>query len=206
VRRPPKPEYPEDAAVQTSPWIDALAPALYFNDRFDSAFDFGLQGGGYLGHAVRLAARVVFHTGNDEEDYYFSSPNAAGYYYPSTESPSLMYGASAGVIAFGGSKFVMSPGIAFLRTDVSEHGTFLALSLPFEWTLRNGVRIGFELGLGNVQGASEVESCERAVATDCPDGITRSQDADSSFALYAQFQIGYGFGHPGPTKQPAAAE
>jgi hypothetical protein len=199
--KPPRPEYPSDAAVRTTPWFDALVPAVLFNDRFDPAFDVGLQGGAYLGGLVRVAARIIAHTGSERPGYEVST-YPGEYYEVPPEAPSFLYGASAGVIAVGGTRFVMSPGITFLRSDVSAYGTFIGFSMPFEWTLNNGMRIGFETGLGNMQGGTITEACE---PPGCTDGTERTKDRNANFSLYLHFQIGFGLGHPDPIR-PRAAE
>jgi hypothetical protein len=89
--------------------------------------------------------------------------------------------------------FVFSPGIALLRADVEDYGTFLGLSLPFEWVTNEGIRLGFEVDIGRAFGG-EVHS--RCGTPPCNAGPESSIDRPSRQAFYAHFQFGWGFNHP----------
>ena len=92
--------------------------------------------------------------------------------------------------------FVFSPGVTFLRTDVSEYGNMLGVAIPFEWTTSKGLRFGLEVGVGRAFGGSH--ECECTSGPNCVIGETKEVDRDDARALTLRFELGFGFNHPPP--------
>lgn len=205
--RPPKPVPPQDAAVQTSPFLDMLVAGVVLDRRFDHLFNIGLQGGAYLGGRVRLAARAIMFTSEPSDDLSYdyggfgSSEEiiAPGFIVDPSDPPLFLFGASLGLVAVGSRNFVLAPGLTVSRTDESDYGTFLGLSLPFEWVTDSGGRFGFELGVGRGIGGTARGVCANyATAAQCAQGERRDFERPSGAGFYAQFQIGWGFNRPAP--------
>jgi hypothetical protein len=91
----------------------------------------------------------------------------------------------------------MSPGLMLARTDVGDYGTMLGVSLPFDWVMNSGLRLGLEGGFGRAFGGQRAVSCSTPGAADC-NQRPRFEDRDAGLALWLQFQIGFGFNHPAP--------
>ncbi|MES1179351.1 MAG: hypothetical protein ABUL62_33855 [Myxococcales bacterium] len=184
----PKPRYPENAAVSSTPFLDVLVAGVSWEDRFSQFLDVGAQAGVYLGERVRLAVRGAIPTDKLNDEYYTDRST-----YRSKDA-AFLYGASAGIVAVSTRNFVLAPGAAFMRSDVSDYGTMLALSMPFEWVMPTGLRVGFELNLGRaVGGHTALPNC---VGTVCSGSAPVDRPAGTGF--WMQFQIGYGFNHPAP--------
>ncbi len=173
--RPARPRFPDNAAVVSSPFFDALIGAVAWGDRFSHGLSLGGQVGVYLAERVRLAARLTVPS---------SRVSVIGNVI-TAEQPSFFWGASAGVVAVSSSNFVWAPGLMMMRTDVSDYGTMLGFSMPFEWVLGNGMRVGTELDFGRVAGGKGVQCCVNEVV-----------DRESGSAVWLQFQLGYGVNHP----------
>src|SRR5262245_21817409 len=93
----PKPKYPDDAAVQTSPYFDLVAGGIALDQRYDQFLAVGLQAGIYLASRVRLAARGLLLTeksGDNADSYGLID---SGYSPDDSERASFIYGASLGV-------------------------------------------------------------------------------------------------------------
>jgi hypothetical protein len=148
-----------------------------------------------LGSIVRLGARLVIplESLKDEARVDFQSLN---WERQPSESPILLYGASAGLLAVGTRSFVLAPGLTFLRSDVSDYGSFVGLGVPFEWTTGSAIRIGLDLALGRVFGGSIREICSLFNTQSCVEGETREVDRPGGTGFYIHFQLGYGFNHP----------
>jgi hypothetical protein len=182
-----RPGYPEDAAVRSTPFADILVVSNAWQRRFSEGLSNGGQVGTYLAGRVRLAARLAFLTEtvrDDQED----SPGR------SSKAPSFLYGASAGFVVFRSPHFALSPGLLFARTNVSDYGTMLGLSVPFEWVTNDGVRLGLEIAGGSVFGGSSAVSC----SLNCDVAPVTFEDRQSGGALWLQFQVGFGIHHPAP--------
>ena len=181
--------------------MDATLNGTWLEDRYGDPFVFGVQGGAYLGEIVRVAVRLEMPTENARDEYsnWDSSsptPGGGGSTFTSprrSKAPTLLYGAALGVVATSSENFVFAPGLVFVRSDVSDYGSMLGISMPFEWVTSHGMRFGLELDLGRAFGGTvHNETCTS-------DGIVNpvctTSDADRppgrAFAL--RFQMGFGF-------------
>ena len=185
----PKPRYPNNSAVLSTPFLDLLVAGVSWEHRFAQFLDVGAQAGLYLGERVRLTVRAAIPTDTLNDEYYAypgrtPSPNA-----------SFLYGASAGIVAASTKGFLLSPGAAFMRSDVSDYGTMIALSMPLEWVLPSGLRVGFELNLGRAVGG-KTDGAQYCSNGACTQGARVDRPAGTGF--WMQFQLGYGFNHPAP--------
>ena len=194
---PPRPLYPDDSAVRSTPFIDALVTSVSWENRFSQFLVVGAQAGVYVAGRLRLTVNAMIPTDKLNDEYY--GDGAGNYEYASGRSKdaSFLYGASAGIVAARTSNFALSPGIAFARSDVSDYGTMLALSMPLEWVLPSGMRVGFVPNLGRVFGGSFV----RCADTFCSQSFRVDRPAGT--ALLLQFQLGFGFNHPAPSAPDA---
>jgi hypothetical protein len=185
---PPPLRYDNEAAVGSTPFFDAIIVAADWQNRISESASIGAQAGVFVAHRARLTAKISFPTegwGDQQADFGSSSKN-----------PSFFYAFSAGFAAVRTPTFVMSPGLMFARTDVSDYGTMLGFSLPLDWVTKGGLRLGLEGGLGPSFGGQRMVTCTGASA-DCSQQ-PRYQDRASGAALWLQFHIGFGFNHPGP--------
>ncbi|MEI9950083.1 MAG: hypothetical protein WDO74_14205 [Pseudomonadota bacterium] len=191
---PPPLRFPDDAAVSSSPFFDAIVVAADWQHRVSEAVSLGAQAGVYIAGRVRLTAKIAFPTesvGDQQLDFESA-----------TKVPSFFYAFSVGFAAVRTPTFVMSPGLMLARTDVSDYGTMVGVDLPLDWVMKSGLRLGLEGGLGRAFGGRSAVSCATPGATDC-NQRPRFEDRDAGLALWLQFQIGFGFNHPGPLP-PAA--
>ena len=194
---PPPLRYPDDAAVSSSPFFDAVVLAADWQHRFSESMNLGAQAGLYVVGRVRLTAKMAFvaeSVGDQQADY------GSG-----TKDPSFIYAFSAGVAALRTPTFVLSPGLMLARTDVADYGTMLGVSLPFDWVTNGAVRLGFEGGAGVALGGKTAVNCSTPGAADCGQS-PRYENRDAGVALWLQFQIGFGFNHPGPLPGKAAPQ
>ncbi|HEY0463052.1 MAG TPA: hypothetical protein VGC79_02535 [Polyangiaceae bacterium] len=190
---PPPLRYPDDAAVASTPFFDAIVVAADWQNRVSQSVNLGAQAGLYLAGRVRLTAKIAFPTeGTGDQQADFGS---------GSKPPSFFYAFSAGFAVLRTPTFVLSPGLLFARTDVSDYGTMLGLSLPLDWVTKSGLRLGLEGGIGRAFGGQRSITCSSA-AVDC-NQRPKFEDRDSGLALWLQFHIGFGFNHPGPLP-PAA--
>ena len=197
------PRFPSNAAVSSSPFVDALASSVSWQYRVSQALNVGLQAGMYAAGRIRLTVKATLPTTALNDDYYGfydSNPNGTAYYYREpSKTASLFYGASVGVVAVSSANFVMAPGVAFSRTDVSDYGSSLGVSLPFEWVTANGLRMGVVLDFGRAFGGSAHVRCMPnggASNATCATTPTLSQDRPAGTSVALQFQLGFGFNHP----------
>src|SRR5690349_18038807 len=70
---PPRQVYPEDSAVQSSPFLGATVSLVSLEDRFTDPLVLGISFGGYIARAVRLVARIEMPSTDDSENYYEST-------------------------------------------------------------------------------------------------------------------------------------
>lgn len=203
--RQPKAHYPDDAATQTSPFLDLLVAGIAQDKRFDHLFNVGMQTGAYLGGRVRVAARFIMLTSEPEDDLAHSSSSFGdddlpdGFAALASDAPIIVYGGSLGFSVVARRSFAFSPGVIVSRTDKSDYGTFLGMSAPFEWVTDDGARFGFEVGFGRGFGGEVRGRCESfGTVTPCDPGEERKFDRPSGGAFYAHFQFGWGFNHPEP--------
>jgi hypothetical protein len=195
----PRLVWPEDAAVQSSPFMDATISLISLEDRFFDPLVVGVGFGAYLGRLVRVVARLEMPSTSDGEQYY-DGGYTPGYAPRDTGAVTLLYGGSVGIVAAHSVAFVFSPGVTFLRTDVSGYGSMLGVAIPFEWTTSKGLRFGLEVGVGRAFGGSQEYEC--TFGPNCVVGETKEEDRDDARALTLRFELGFGFNHPPPETSP----
>jgi len=187
---------PDDAAVSSTPFFDAIVAAADWQHRFSQSANLGAQAGVYVAGRLRLTAKIAFPTeslGDQQADFGSGAKN-----------PSLFYAFSAGFAALRTPTFVMSPGLMVARTDVSDYGTMLAFSLPLDWVTKSGLRLGLEGAFGRALGGRSAVNCSTPGSADC-NQRPKYETRPSGTALWLQFHIGFGFNHPAPVL-PAAAD
>jgi hypothetical protein len=151
---------------------------------------FGGQVGGYAGGWLRLSARLAVPTDPSDNSGY---DDLLVNYAERIDTPSIMYGASLGVVVARRTKFVFSPGITLNRTDVGSYGTLFGASMPFEWVMRGGTRFGFEVAFGRGLGGEVKYEC---TAVNCVNDVSRDRDPGVFFMI--GLNIGFGLGYPEP--------
>jgi hypothetical protein len=194
--QPAPPRFPPDAAVSSSPFFDAIVLVADWQHRFSESANLGAQAGVYVVKRVRLTAKIAFPTesvGDQQAD--FDS---------GTKQPSFFYAFSAGYALVRTPTFALSPGLMLARADVGDYGTMVGLSLPFDWVMNSGLRLGLEGGFGRAFGGKRPVSCATPGAADC-NQRPRFEDREAGLALWLQFQLGFGFNHPAPITPSAAA-
>jgi hypothetical protein len=191
--------------VSSSPFLDLLVTSVSWQNRFSEFLDVGLQGGVYLAGRVRLTANVLFPTSalTDSYDPDYSAYLNTGYYYARqpSKSASVIFGVGLGIVAVSTPNFLMSPGLVFNHTDVSDYGSSLAAAFPFEWVTGDGVRLGFEFDAGRAIGGSYHEQCfsnSGAPGNGCASSAQLTLDRPAGTSIVLQFQVGFGFNHPDP--------
>jgi hypothetical protein len=192
---PPRVQLPEDLAARTTPFLDALVAVGGFEERFGHAFDIGVQAGTFIGARLRVAGRLIAFTSAPEDDVEtFGSSEFAG---TESDSPSVLYGGAVGLAAVSRPKFVVSPSVVFMRTDVRDYGSFVGIGVPFEWVMVKGPRIGFEIDVGRAFGGSVIERCQNlGIQQSCVPGEERRVERTAGTAIYLHFQIGWGLFRP----------
>jgi hypothetical protein len=202
---PARERLPDDAAARASPYVDLLVSGYELDERFRDPFSLGGQVGMYVAARLRLAARILFPLRQLSDDNSDSSPS--NYQTKRSDPPTLLYAASAGVVVVSTVNFVLSPGILFMRSDKSDYGTVLGLSLPLEWVTQSHLRFGSELGFGRAVGGNIREQCidVGVFPPPCSPGGVREVDRQGGLALYAHFQIGWAFSYPDPEPAPQPA-
>jgi hypothetical protein len=185
--------------VRTSPFFDIIVAGVAWQDRVSQALTVGAQAGAYLGGRLRLAVRAVVPADNvNDQSGFDTALEGVGYQRRPSNAPVMIYGASAGVVAYRAQNFALAPGLAFARTDVSDYGTMLAVSVPLDWVMASGMRIGFEVELGQALGGKLRYQCTDGVGVACGGPIQATRDRPSGTAFLMQFQIGLGLNHPDP--------
>ena len=198
---PPKPRFNDDAAVSSTPFFDLVLVGANWENRYSEFLILGAQAGVFVAGRVRLTARIAFPMESVHDEYYSSGFDQRQV---NSKALSLLYGASAGIVAVRTPTFVMSPGLAFGRTDVSDYGSMLAVSMPFDWVLATGLRVGLELNLGRAFGGRYgVTDCSGV--NGCADGTVHAVDRPAGTAFWLQFNFGFGFNHPQPLPLPPPA-
>jgi hypothetical protein len=148
---------------------------------------------------VRLAVRAAVPADTEtDQPGLDSSFDSSGYQRRPSDTPAFFYGASAGVVVHSTQDFALAPGIAFARSDVPDFGTMIAASVPLDWVMASGLRMGLELELGQAFGGLYRYQCQDTTGASCggPPQITRDRPSGTAFLM--QFQIGFGFNHPDP--------
>ena len=182
----PQPRFPDDAAVTTSPFLDAVVGGVSWKDRISQPPNVGAEAGVYLGGRVRLAVRAAVPSSDrTDQPVLDSSFDSAGYQRPLPTRRRFFYGASAGVVVHSTPYFALAPGLAFARTDVSDFGTMIAASAPFDWVMPSGLRLGFEAELGQAFGGSYRYQCQDSTGSSCggPPQITRDRPSGTAFLM-----------------------
>ena len=210
----------EDRMVRTSPFVDATVGGLNWSQRLSALFILGAQGGVFLARRVRVVGRIgVFAAEADEESSYSIEGLPSGYrgLEPESEPAVLVWGGSVGYAVGHSEGFALSPSFTFMRTDVSRHGSFLGLTLPFEWATRRSLRIGFEVTGGVAVGGTVRAICDGSSTTFSGIGTpsntclangqgmeTRDFNRPRGSGFYLGFQLGWGLG-PNPENEPATS-
>jgi hypothetical protein len=188
--------------------MDATLNGTWLEDRFGDPFVFGVQGGAYLGGLVRAAIRLEMPTDNARDDYseydYDSTPVPApgGQTYTSSnprnsDPPTLLYGGSLGVVATSSENFVFAPGVVFVRSDVSDYGNMLGISMPFEWVTSRGMRFALELDLGRAFGGKvHNRTCLNNISNGSQMCTEDTIDRPAGRAFALRFAMGFGFSRP----------
>lgn len=190
------PQAPDDFLRRTSPWVDFTLTSFYMENRAGNFLNFGVQVGGYFFERLRLAGRLVVPLEDVKDDlsHYSSGPGSSGSFRRiNARSLTMLYGVSAGVLVTNSRSFVFGPSVELQRTDVEAYGTTLAFGLPFEWTMRSNLRVGFELAIGHSFGGSVNQICETFTSpvTSCG---TSSVDRPSGTSVLFQYYMGWALG------------
>jgi hypothetical protein len=195
--------------------VDGLVTSVSWQNRVSQFLDVGLQAGVYAAGRVRLTASVLFPTSALTDQYQPSYADsqylgASDSYYSQAPSKaaSVFFGFGVGIVAVSTPNFVMSPGLVFSHTDVSDYGSSLAGAFPFEWVTSSGLRLGFEFDAGRAFGGSYHLRCTLVntggPANDCASGAQLTRDRPTGTSIVLQFQVGFGFNHPDPLPPPSA--
>lgn len=202
----PRPTYPEDAAGQTTPYLDLLMAGVAVDKRYDSILTVGVQGGVYLASRVRVVARVLMFTTEPEDDlqndYFGEGVLPTGCEAVGSDPPALLFGGAIGVAPVVRRNFVFAPGIGFHTTNVGDYGSLVTLAMPFEWVTDEGTRFGFEIDVGRAFGGRVTGRCFGG--SSCSAGEEQEFDRPAAPAFFAAFQLGWGFNHP-PAKMPQSS-
>jgi hypothetical protein len=195
VRPAPEPPYtggppalPRDFVLDATPWVDFSLTNFWIDERVSNFLNLGVQVGGYFFERMRLTARLVAPLEKVQDEQYggYYSGFDSMYVDRRSRNVTVLYGASVGLIISNSKTFLFAPGVLVMRTDVEDYGTSLALSLPFEWTTRRHLRIGFELALGQGMGGTQADSGIEGGTEPRPNGTF----------LLAQFGMGFSMGGP----------
>lgn len=192
---PVAPLEPSDEFLSNaSPWLDFTLTSFYFDERVGNFLNLGAQFGAYAFDRLRIAGRILTPLDDVEDggDNFFSSNFGGGSSSRAlrSRSVSLLYGASVGLVVTNSKAFVFGPNLGFLRTDVEDYGTAIALGLPFEWTTRKNLRVGFELSLGHALGGTLRRQC---IAGTSSCGLTRESRPGGTAVIF-QFDMGWALG------------
>jgi len=200
VSEPPSSPLPAtsvDFVARSSPWVDFSLTSFYMYDRVGNFLNFGVQVGGYFFERLRLSGRLVTPLEDVTDHYYeyndIGSSQQGSYRRIDSRNVSVLYGASVGLVVTNSRAFVFGPGLTLLRTDVEAYGSSVILTLPFEWTTRRNLRIGFELGLGRAVGGKVRMACTTYTSPGTSCGI-RTLDRPAGTAILAQFYMGWSLG------------
>lgn len=178
--------------------MDATLAGLWLEQRFGDPIVFGLQGGAYLGEAVRVVIRLEMPSKNATDEFrldYNDTGTSTNYFPRNSTAATLLYGATVGVVAASSEGFVFAPGVVFQRSDVADYGSMLGIAIPFEWVTTRGLRFGMEVDLGRAFGGTVHYNCSVGVS-ECATGPTFDGDRGAGRAFALRFQMGFGFNHP----------
>jgi hypothetical protein len=195
----PAKETPEEFLLRASPWIDFTLTSFWQEQRFSNFLNLGVQVGGYFFERLRLSARLIApleSVTDGYSSYQYGIPQAqsnGGTVHHNSRSMSVLYSASAGLVISNSRSFVFGPSIVFQRADVPAYGSAVELALPFEWTTRKNLRVGFELALGHAFGGNTTAQCFTLASPSVSCG-TKHFDRPSGMALLLQYSMGWGLG------------
>jgi hypothetical protein len=204
--REPARRYPDDAAAQSSPFIEMLVGGQSFSKRFMSFFNVGLQLGAFLGGRIRVAGRVLMFPADPDDEYGYSSFDGslpAGFSPTDSEPPAFLFGGSAGVALASTPNFVLSLSAVFLSNDqADDYGSFLGAGIPFDWVTDSGLRVGFEVTIGRAFGGEVNATCTNFSSPppqgSCDPGSVFAFDREAGAGFYSHFHLGWGFNRPKP--------
>jgi hypothetical protein len=188
-----------DFLPRATPWVDFSLASFHLEDRVGNFLNLGVQVGGYFFERLRLSARLVTPLEGVSDGYssYGLPTNGANgqgaFQRVDARSMTLLYGVTAGLVIANSRSFVFGPSVELLRTDVEAYGSTLAFGLPFEWTTRRDLRVGFELALGHSFGGSVQQTC-RTFTTPALGCGNRTVDRPSGTAVLFQFNMGWALG------------
>lgn len=194
---PPSAGVPDDEFLErASPWVDFTLTSFYMENRVGNFLNFGVQLGGYFFERLRFSGRFVvpLEGVNDDLSHYNARSTSSGSFRGvDARDMSMLYGVSAGLLVTNSRAFVFGPSVQLQRTDVAAYGTTLAFGLPFEWTTRRNLRIGFELAIGHSFGGSVPEVCRTFTSpvTSCG---SHTADRPSGTSVLLQYNMGYALG------------
>jgi hypothetical protein len=187
---------PEDLMRRASPWVDFSLTSFYMENRAGNFLNLGVQFGGYFFERLRFSGRFVvpLEGVNDDLSHYSRRTTASGSFRGvDARALSMLYGVSVGLVVTNSRSFVFGPGVQLQRTDVAAYGTTFAFGLPFEWTTRRNLRVGFELAIGHSFGGSVREVCETfsSPVTSCG---RHTADRPSGTSVLFQYNMGWALG------------
>jgi hypothetical protein len=193
---------PADAALRYSPFLNGTWGSLAIGERFSSSAYLGAELGAFFGR-WRVSARTLFPFGvNQSTGEVMSNPEFMSI---ASEKPALIYGVTAGAAAYYSTGFVASVGLNFMRSDVSDFGNILGVSLPLEWITRWGIRVGVEPGFLHAFGGETLADCTQSLpppndpsAVGCDVGEVRAFDREAGNGFWVHFLLGIPFSTPEP--------
>ena len=186
---------PEDFVLSSSPWVDFTLTSFHLEDRTGNFLNLGVQMGAYVFERLRVAVRLVTPLEDVSDGYsVFAGTQSNGsqrFRRVEARSMTMLYGASLGLLITNSKTFAFGPSVELQRTDVEAYGTALSLGLPFEWTTRKNLRIGFEFALGHAFGGSVRDACFDTSGSSC--GM-RVVDRPSGTSVLFQYSMGWSLG------------
>lgn len=191
---------PADAARRYSPFLNGTLGGMTVAERFDSSSYLGSELGAFFG-PWRVALRALFPfgvtqpTGNPMTNPEFESI--------ASTKPALVWGASVGIAIYTSRGFVASVGANYMRSDVSDFGNMLGISMPLEWVSHRGIRLGLEPGFLRAFGGEVLGECKPTDSFDptpreCDQGEVRAFDREAGNGLWLHFLVGIPFDAPDP--------
>ena len=187
---------PTERATDRPYWVSLSASSFMLGYRAQVPFGVGPELGAYVLRRLRLVARLavpVAQAGDacSRGDVIYGDEMGVYNCIPS-EDASLAYGASAGFVLVDTSRVAFAPGVTFLRSDESDHGTLLGASLPVEWVVPEGPRLGLELGLGFALGQRVLGRCRNNPNFPC-ETPTRQLPNFGTKSGFAAVSVGWSF-------------
>ncbi len=188
--------------MRASPFIDVTMASIAWQNRFSQFLTVGGQVGAYFGGRVRVAVSALVPASELTDNYSYDFSDGVGdYRLVPAKDVSVIFGATVGYALLRTPSFAFSPGVAFSHTNVANYGSALAFSMPFDWVTEGGLRIGLEFQGGRAIGGVYRVTCSSplpGVGSSCAEGPQIDRDRPAGTTILAQFQLGFGFNHPGP--------